>query len=601
MGGKASVATIYAVFDQPVAQAGQVVTGTVYLSVTQDTLSCVSIGCRIVGQEFTAVTHSDENATSTSVERRRFVDSKFRLRSIQEAVILRGQYGYPFSFTVPANAPISTCAGNSQCCGYVNYTMEVWLDRPGWLRWSFRYKTTFAVASTPVAFDRCPVVIQPRSFDLRFLSLIDCGNVLLGGHAESNVMYAGETITVKFCVVNCSHAHIKAVEIEFTEHLKFKGREHDIHKRKLFRERLSPEQANLSYDTPLFQPDEWEQRAVLRRVADAISFGSTTHGARACTVRIPIPLDAASSYQDGSTFQIRHELQIKLMTTFGTCNASLTQQIYVVNRAPAHVPAEWLKYDKCGPVPQLPPNWSPYIAPMVMIPGIACDLGALRRPEVKEKPGAPVNYMGTARVAPIVATARVAPIVATVGSYDYVQPYVALGKVVPLDLRPVTALAAVQEFTVTTQTAGYAPDPYGDDVSSASSESSIVPVRPKATTPAQLIEAVRDSADPCGELESFLFGGHTVDELQLEELYCLMSSVPLMAAQLRFAQALARGLTNLTCAKVARIAAGTMEGGKGQVVQAMLRTGRLRDRENVRLIRAQLSPAAWAGVERYLC
>jgi hypothetical protein len=589
MGGKASVATIYAVFDQPVVQAGQVVTGTVYLSVTKHTLSCVSIGCRIVGQELTAVTHSDENATSTSAERRRFVDSKFRLRSIQEAVILRGQYGYPFSFTVPANAPTSTCAGNSQCCGYVNYTMEVWLDRPGWLCWSFRYKTTFAVASTPVAFDRCPVVMQSRSFDLRFLSLIDCGNVLLGGHAESNMVYAGETTTIKFCVVNCSQAHIKAVEIEFTEHLKIKGREHDIHKRKLFRERLSPEQANLK--TPSFQPDEWEQRAVLRRVAHAVTFGSTTHGARACTVRIPLPSDTASSYQDGGTFQIRHELQIKLVTTFGTCNASLTQQIHVVNRAPAHVPAQWLKYDKCGPVPQLPPNWSPYIAPMVMIPGIACDLGALRRPEVKEKPGAPVNYMGTARVSPIVAT---------VGSYDYVQPYVALGKVVPLDLSPVSAFTAVHDFTSSTQTAGYAPDPYGDDVSSASSESSIVPVRPKATTPAQLIEAVRDSADPCGELENFLQEGHTVDELQLEELYCLMSSVPLMAAQLRFAQALARGLTSLTCAKVASIAAGTMEGGKGQVVQAMLRTGRLRDRENVRLIRAQLSPAAWAGVERYL-
>jgi hypothetical protein len=63
---------------------------------------------------------------------------------------------------------------------------------------------------------------------------------------------------------------------------------------------------------------------------------------------------------------------------------------------------------------------------------------------------------------------------------------------------------------------------------------------------------------------------------------------------------LERNTKCVTCAKVASIAAGAVEGGKGQVVEVMLRTGRLLDRENARFIREHLSHAECVAVEQFL-
>jgi hypothetical protein len=78
-------------------------------------------------------------------------------------------------------------------------------------------------------------------------------------------------------------------------------------------------------------------------------------------------------------------------------------------------------------------------------------------------------------------------------------------------------------------------------------------------------------------------------------LYCLFNSIPSLTHRLPFAEVLARN------AKVAGVAAGAVEGGKREVVEVMLRTGRLQDRENAHLIREHLSDAECVAVERYLC
>jgi hypothetical protein len=85
------------------------------------------------------------------------------------------------------------------------------------------------------------------------------------------------------------------------------------------------------------------------------------------------------------------------------------------------------------------------------------------------------------------------------------------------------------------------------------------------------------------------------------ELYWLFNSIPSLAHRLRFAEGLTRSAKAMTCAKVASVAAGAMEGGKGQVVEAMLTTGRLQDRENAHLIREQLSEVEWVAVLSCMC
>jgi hypothetical protein len=585
MGGQASVAIIYTGFDQPVVYAGQNVTGKVYLCVIQEDVKCTAIGCRFIGQEFTSVTHADENSSSTATERRRFMDSRVCLHRKPEGVVRRGHYEFPFSFTMPATVPATTFAGGLADCGFINYTMEVWLDRPGSLRWDVRSKNTVVVAPAPVVYAKTPIYIQPQPLRLRSLFMFNRGNALLSAQAESSVVYAGETTSVKIAVSNLTAVPIQAVVIKLTQTAKFTALwpsgtgYHETSVKKLVHTFLTPQQLGLDVVSPRRQ----DQDTALQQLGEAVRSDGSSARTPTCTIRIPVPLDAASSYQNGDHFSIRHDLKIKLVTASGTCNPWITQQIYVVNRAPVYVPGKWLKYDKCCPVLQLPPYWAPRIAPLVVLPEIAVDMGALGRPGVtlgQEDDRLPFRYAATAQVAP--------PGYPNVGVERCAAPTMcAPAAVAHTSQAEVIGAAAVQD---------------GGGATQALVDQTVAPAAPTAafTTAVRFVETVEGSSDPCAELERFLRQGCCLDNLRPDELYWLFHSVPSLADQLRFAEGLTRSAKAMTCAKVASVAAGAMEGGKGQVVRMMLRTGRLQDVENAHLIREQLSEVEWVAVELHV-
>jgi hypothetical protein len=465
MGGQASIATVHIAFDQSVVQAGHVVTGTVYLSVVQEVLSCASIGYRIVGQQAAAVTcmvsTGGDSYRSTVVERRRFVDAKSSLREIREAVIPRGLYGYPFSFTMPASAPASMYTGESVCYGYIIYTMEVWLDRPGCPPGANGYKACITVAPTPAVLARTPVVMQPRSFDLRYLCLCDRGNVLLGWRTESNVVYAGRATAIKICAENHSKVSLLAVEVTVTEHTKLVA--HGVHrtsKRTLYHGIELLEQAGLHLAVSQQQSDP---EAALR-MAEALNSGNIT-STHFCTVRIPIPRYAETSFQNGDTFLVRHELEVKLVTPFGTRDPWLTQELYVVNPAAVPAPPEVLRSEKCNRAPRPSPNWATHVAPRAAFPDVLCDLGALSRPGVNEDRFTPVNSVYNTQVVPFQTS--------VVGQSDNEQPvgfpYAALAEALRLDASTVSAYQAAQGHNGRTQAvvAPSHPSPAGTSAATA--------------------------------------------------------------------------------------------------------------------------------------
>jgi hypothetical protein len=410
MWGQVSVATIYPAFDNRVVHAGQNVTGKVYLFVHQEEVDCTAIGCRIIGQEFTSITQNSqepgESSTTTATERRRFMDLRVCLHRPPDAVIRPGQFEFPFSFTVPASAPATTYVGDMSDCAFINYTMDVWLDRPGSLRGDIRSKSTVIVVPAPVAYARTPLYIQPQAFNLRSLFMFSRGNALLSAQVESNLVCAGGTTSIKLAVSNLTSVPIQAVVIKLTQSAKFTALRprgivyHGTSVKKLVHTFLTPQQLGLDDSRPLRHQD---QDATLRQLGEAVCSEDCSVSTPTCTIRIPIPLDAASSYQNGDRFSIRHDLKIKVVTAFGTCNPWITQQIYVVNPAPVYIPEKWLIYDKCSAVPQLPPNWAQNTAAVAVLPEIPVDMGALGRPGVKlgeEDEHLPFQYAATAYIAP---------------------------------------------------------------------------------------------------------------------------------------------------------------------------------------------------------
>jgi hypothetical protein len=569
----ASAGTVCIAFDQPAVHAGQNVTGKVNLSVDEEELSCSAVGCRIVGEECVAVTGED----GVVVQRRVFIDMKACLRRWPEGVIRRGQYELRFMFKIPAGAPATTfakhtpfvLAGGSGCCGFINYTMEVWLDRPASCRWDVRSKCNIVVTPAPTVHARTPLYMQPQRLDLRSLFIFHHGNVWISGQLESNVVYAGATTSLKFAVMNLTRVRIVAVDVKLTQFATFSVNNCPRYSaNKLFCTRLTPEQAGLNLGGSIGQQD---QDAALQQLGEAVRSEGSAARTPVCTVRIPVPFGTVSSYHHGEQFRVRYELKIKLVTTIRTCSPWVTQQIHVVNPAPVSIPEKWLKYEKCTPARQLPFNWAPHTEPTVVIPEIALDMGALTRDQV----GGTFEYDTTAQVAP--AGYSVKTLDSSAPSTPSVDGYTGYAQ----------AEAAVTSVVVASA------------VATPSIPASTVPAV-KLITTAQFVRAVGRSPNPCAELENFLRQGYSVDNLRPDELYWLLTAIPYLADQLRFAEGLARNAKAMTCSKVASIAAGAVEGGKGQVTAVMLATGRLQDRGNAHLIQEQLSEADWLFVKVYL-
>jgi hypothetical protein len=300
---------------------------------------------------------------------------------------------------MPASAPATTYSGDSVHCGYINYTMKVWLDRPGSLRWDIRNKSTVIVAPTLAVHAKTPMYVPPQRLDLRSLLFLERGNVFLGWKMESDVIYAGEMLTFKFAVANFTEVRIMGVCVKLTQYSKFNAHSHcGATKKRLCWTHFTPEQVGLSNAVPLVPSD---QEAALERLREALRSANPTAHIPSCTVRIPVPLDAASSYQNGEHFEIRHELKVKLWTTFGTNNVRVTQQVYVLKTDPVHVPEKRLRSDKCGPALQLPLNWAPHIEPVAVLPEIPVDMGALSRPGAKITDRGPLQYAANAHVTPM--------------------------------------------------------------------------------------------------------------------------------------------------------------------------------------------------------
>jgi hypothetical protein len=329
MGERGSAAAISVVLDQPVIHAGCEVTGKVYLSVYQEELMCESIAGRIIGQEMTVVSYN-KSIAHTAHDAWNFMDTDFRIHDIKDGVFRCGQYGFPFSFTTPATAPATMDTWSRQRSGFIKYTVEVWLDRPGYHR-DFVQQETITVIPTSIR-DDSPLSMEPQSLHLRSLSYFNRGNVLLSWRAEQNVLYAGGTTSVKFAALNLTGVPVVAFDIRLTEFATFSAHEQsNTTEKRLFRTIVSSETAGFQSG---FTRRVADPQTAARQLSEALTSQGSVDTSPVWTVRITVPDNAASSHH-GRLIQIRHELTVKVVTTLGSSNVRMTQQVKIVNAAVA--------------------------------------------------------------------------------------------------------------------------------------------------------------------------------------------------------------------------------------------------------------------------
>lgn len=132
MGNRSSVGAIHVSFDNKTVVSGSTVTGKVYVAIIQDVVSCTSVGSRIIGKESTKVFwQAGKNQHGTAREERNFLDQLFCLHQNPSGNMYKGQYEYPFQFTIPHGAPASMSFQDADDSCSISYLMQVWQVRCG--------------------------------------------------------------------------------------------------------------------------------------------------------------------------------------------------------------------------------------------------------------------------------------------------------------------------------------------------------------------------------------------------------------------------------------------------------------------------------------
>eukprot|EP01032_Pedospumella_encystans_P017704 gene17704-20166_t len=552
MGSSHGVATIHVSFDNHDAVvAGSTVSGKVYLMVHQDCVSCVSVGCRVVGREKTRVTytvtvgHGEHKRTERRIahEQRNFMDVRFCLQHVPGGNIYKGQYEYPFQFTIPPGAPASMSAGGNpvehfapfgsggfetlsggggyggdHCC--IDYAMETWLDRPGLLRWDIRHKIRINVTNIPPFGSKTPLYIEPNRYPLYSMCCIPRGQILIGGSATPGVLTAGGQTCIKYAVENLSTVKVKAIEVLLSEHITFRARHHRAATyHTLYHRRLSPQEIGLDLSArpseKLENTDGFESLRVLSKMLESDTY----------KLDFTLPSSARSTY-NGSIIQVTHKLEIKAITTFGSANPTVWRHMKIYSKESTAGAYNNNNQASGQATPSaLPANWQPTVAETVRLP----ELGISSSPQEQDDS-----------------------------------------------------------------------DDEKDDHKPISYTSALATDR-KYKSFDELLVVIKQTYDPCGELEKYIRDGNPVADMTPEQFFACFKVVNDVFDQQRFADILSDAMTEVSCVKVARAVAGSKDMCKREVAEKLLSAGLIVDKEeNAHLIKAELSAFQFMTVEKYL-
>jgi hypothetical protein len=390
--------------------------------------------------------------------------------------------------------------------------MEVWLDRPGMLRWDIRHRQRITVRTSVPPGPKTPLYMEPSSYPMVSMCCIGRGTVVLGGSAESCVLYAGEPTSVKYAAKNNGTVPIKAIEVSVTEFVHFSARgHHSSTSAALFHKRIEAGDACLDL-APQQGPLSLDDAETLRMLNSLLQSDSTK-------VPFTIPPSARSTY-NGAIIRITHVFSIRAITTFGTANPTISRELVLYSKAPVQ---DAVEEGSQVPLPALPAGWAPVVATAVVVP--------------------------ETRITAAVAYEE----------HD--------------DNKPVVYPSAPTE---------------------------VYPAVMRFTSSAQLIQALQNTYDPCGELDKYIRQGNQVDALLPEEFFGVFKAVNDVFDQLRLADILASHLTSISCVKVARAAAGAKDMCRRDVVEKLLTAGPLTDPQEVQVLKQQLSAFEFMTVEKYI-
>jgi hypothetical protein len=374
--GNVSAATINLVIANQSIIPGIPVQGKVYLSVNHEKVDAESLMLRITGGEYTCIRQVTQQGEHAHVHSHKntsaFLDLTFPLAVVQDGCFRKGQYEFPFTFTLPTGVLPSmgaTLPGNDGGHCSVSYTVEVKLHRRGWFKWDVKHHQELWVLGTPVQhIPNFVTYLPPVEYPLNFFCF-KRGTVRLGLYTTTSLLAAGESFDVNYVIQNNSTSRIKAMEIFLYEVIIWRADGITRTLRNiLFQKRL--DSSEIQVDLSPVDPNQNSidgsvvitNQQVLAELKEILD--SRRH-------RYPCVVpSSARTTMDGNLIDVEHWLTIRIATPFGTSDPEISTKLtihrYGIQSAPYAVTSSIMP---AAPTPtQLPANWNAVVAPPAQIP-----------------------------------------------------------------------------------------------------------------------------------------------------------------------------------------------------------------------------------------
>lgn len=327
-------------------QAGETLTGRVYVSVNRQAQPAEAIMLRLIGREHSMVHHTIEETENDDQGEHTYTQDHYDERTnaffrleyplylFQTQQILPGQYEFPFSIRLPTNLPSSMrCQwGESHCS--VEYIVSATLQNPSRGVFSTpKSEQLLTIYSIPPSFDGIEDTSLQLPADEVPVNVCCCfskGTMALQSQFDKTVVQPRDVINVQFRCENQSNVKVNQVRVQMEQIVEWRGHGGNTarHNKVLHRQEMS------AHRFPELETLHFKNRNYFGTVHDYMPFQNDRNSWKDASILVP--LDAFDSF-DGRLIKIRHLVSVHLMTK-GCCtnNPDSTSMVQVYHTLPAH-------------------------------------------------------------------------------------------------------------------------------------------------------------------------------------------------------------------------------------------------------------------------
>jgi hypothetical protein len=323
MGGSGSKPANLSIWlDRPCYNAGDTLSGKVYLLVTQPDYFADTLQVSLSGREATRIRYTTgsgkKRKSRTARAQRNIMVVDLPLHQFPDSKCTPGQFEFPFSLVLPETLPTSMFVDDGLSGCQVFYEISARLNRPGWTTWDVTARQPFNVSQIPRALMPSAVFCEPAIIPVNSCFCCYNGSMAIGASLDSGMVTRGGVVNVMFACKNDSVAVGESMQVNVSEVCSWNARTRRRSFTRLLTQRLfNPSDIPGCRPAPEVGPtiDDQVSAKMCRDIFDQLKTGAGFQAA------LQLPVDTRDSYSGGlikvkSSHSLSLSLSLSLFLSF---------------------------------------------------------------------------------------------------------------------------------------------------------------------------------------------------------------------------------------------------------------------------------------------